>query len=97
MVSEALLAYAATLSAQGSDLYVNDSNAVTVGLDISEIRTKFLENSGRIILTNENIKVRFDQEGKHLDFSTFDNYSIRVNYNEQKVSPNKGGDGFSGG
>lgn len=96
MVNEFLMAYAAALNAQGADLYVNDKNAASIGLNIVELREKFLANSGRVILTNENIKVRFDQEGKHLDFSTFDNFSVRVNYFEQKVSPNKGGDGFSG-
>lgn len=92
MLSEALLAQFA--ASNNSTILVDDSSAHTVGIDITELRNRFYKETGRIILTNEQIKVLFDNEGGHIDFSTFDDFSIRVDFNQQRVAPNKGGDGF---
>lgn len=95
MISELLLSNLALVNSQGSDLYINDYNAAEVGINISQVKEQFENQAGRIILSNENIKVRFNQEGNHLDFSTFDDVHIRVDFNSQMVAPNKGGDGFA--
>jgi hypothetical protein len=92
MITEVLLAQIALANQNGRDLFINAQNARNAGVSIAELRQQFFMQNGRVLLTNENIKVRFDQEGNHLDFSTFDNSSIRVDFDKQNVSPNKGGD-----
>lgn len=96
MLSEILLAQLAMTKGDGENIsfYVSDINALEIGIDINDIRNRFYKEKGRNILTNENVKVLFEKEGRHLDFSTFDDVSIRVDFNAQKVAPNKGGDGF---
>lgn len=94
MFLETLLVQLNATNNENRNLLINESNAYSVGLNIDELKNRFYQETGRTILTNESIKVLFDKEGGHLDFSTFDGVSIRVNFNEQSVAPNKGGDGF---
>jgi len=94
MLSEILLAQLAATTNNVDNVFVNDTNAQAIGIDINELRNRFYKEKGRNILTNENVKVLFDKEGGHLDFSTFDDVSVRVDFNAQRVAPNKGGDGF---
>lgn len=94
MLLEALLAQLQAADTANKTLVINDTNAETAGLDIDEVKSLFYQETGRVILTNENIKVHFDKEGGHLDFSTFDGVSVSVDYTKQSVAPNKGGDGF---
>lgn len=94
MLSEALLAHLTVMNNENNTIVVNESNAYSMGIDITELRNRFYNETGRVLFTNENIKVLFNEEGGHLDFSTFDDVSIRVDFNAQRVAPNKGGDGF---
>lgn len=95
MFSELLLEQLIIANSESANIFVNDSNAYALGIDINELRNRFYKETGRVILNNENIKVLFEKEGDHLNFSTFDDVSIDVQFNAQRVAPNKGGDGFA--
>lgn len=94
MILEIFLAQASLLKNGQNELLINDGTAYNVGIDFTELREQFAAKTGRVILNNEYIKVRFSEEGKHLDFSTFDDVHFRVDFSLQRVAPNKGGDGF---
>ena len=91
MILDPVLLDAVLQNLNKNELYLNEANAVSAGVNIVELKTAFALNTGRIILDDETIKLRFSSEGKKIDFSTFDNYSVSVPFNSQKVAPNKGG------
>lgn len=93
MILEALLIQLSEVSAENNNLIINDSTAQAAGIRIDELRNLFYQETGRIILNNEKIKVHFDKEGGQFDFSTFDGVSVTVDFESQRVAPNKGGDG----
>ena len=91
-----VLSMTAVLSVFGSNanadtlqLNLNDQNAKDLGIDMSVVREAFLQMTGRIILTNENIKVEFEKEGQHFDFTTLDGVSVRIPFSQQRPAPNK--------
>lgn len=94
MLEEVLLATDAMINVNGNYILVNEQNSHEIGLNFSQLKEHFAAKTGRVILTNEMVKVRYNKEGKSFDFSTFDNVTIRVDYNSQAVAPNKGGDSF---
>jgi len=94
MALEAFLVQLKNADVEHKNIVINDNNAYSVGVNIDELRIRFYQETGRVILTNENIKVRFDKEGNKINFSTFDGVSVRVPFDAQALAPNKGGDGF---
>lgn len=88
MSSEALIQY---LLQTDKELNLNPNTAQELGLDFNALTEDFSTTTGKVFNPNETIKVRFDREGQYLDFSTLDNFSIRVPYLAQNVGPNKTG------
>lgn len=69
---------------------LNDDNANVLGIDMNNVRENFKLNHSREILSYENLKASFSEEGHFLDLSTLDNHTVRLPLDMQMVGPNKG-------
>lgn len=78
--------------APSSDNYfiLNDQNAGSLGINMDIVRENFKNCYAREILTYENLKASFSEEGHFLDLSTLDNHTVRLPMELQMVGPNKG-------
>lgn len=77
-------------SVSNINFILNDHNAGALGINMNSVRENFKNSHAREILSYENLKASFSEEGNFLDLSTLDNSTIRLPLDIQMVGPNKG-------